>query len=129
MRRGRPDAVHQYRVAARRLRSVLQAFEPLVDEVWARSLRAELGWIASVLSQARDREVLEERFTDAIRLLPTDVDGAAAEATITDGSGAVRVMKLSVGEVGSGAAVELDGTNIKAGQRVILRGGIIQHAR
>jgi CHAD domain-containing protein len=78
VRRGRPDAVHQYRVAARRLRSVLQAFEPLVDEVWARSLRAELGWIASVLSQARDREVLEERFTNAIRMLPTDVDGAAA---------------------------------------------------
>ncbi len=78
VRRGRPDAVHQYRVAARRLRSVLQAFEPLVDEVWARSLRAELGWIASVLSQARDREVLEERLTDALRMLPSDVDGAAA---------------------------------------------------
>ncbi|MFL6181308.1 MAG: CHAD domain-containing protein [Actinomycetes bacterium] len=77
-----PDAVHQYRVAARRLRSVLQAFESLVDEQWARAMRAELGWIASVLSQARDREVLEARLVDAVRNLPIDVDGAAALVTI-----------------------------------------------
>ena len=77
-----PDAVHQYRVAARRLRSVLQAFEPLVDEHWAQATREELGWIASVLSQARDREVLEARLVDAVRRLPVDVDGAAALVTI-----------------------------------------------
>ena len=73
-----PDAVHQYRVAARRLRSVLQAFAPLVDEQWSNTLRAELGWIATTLSQSRDREVLEARLIDAIRTLPIDVDGAAA---------------------------------------------------
>ncbi len=67
VRRHLPDAVHQYRVAARRLRSVLQAFGPLVDAEWARSLRTELGWIASVLSQSRDREVLEARLVDAVR--------------------------------------------------------------
>lgn len=73
-----PDAVHQYRVAARRLRSVLQAFGPLVDSHWAGALRGELGWIASVLSGARDREVLEARLIDAVRMLPIDVDGAPA---------------------------------------------------
>lgn len=73
-----PDAVHQYRVAARRLRSVLQAFAPLVDEEWARDLRAELGWIANTLSQSRDREVLEARLVAAVRTLPSEVDGAAA---------------------------------------------------
>jgi CHAD domain-containing protein len=77
-----PDAVHQYRVAARRLRSVLQAFEPLVDPAWARLTRDELGWIASVLSQARDREVLEARLVEAVRNLPIDVDGAGALVTI-----------------------------------------------
>lgn len=82
VRRNRPDAVHQFRVAARRLRSVLQAFAPLVDEDWSRELRAELGWIASVLSQARDREVLEERLTEAVRALPAEVDGAAALVAI-----------------------------------------------
>lgn len=78
IRRQLPDSVHQYRVAARRLRSVLQAFAPLVDQTWADHVRAELGWIATTLSQSRDREVLEERLTDAVRALPPEVDGAAA---------------------------------------------------
>jgi CHAD domain-containing protein len=82
VRRHLPDAVHQYRVAARRLRSVLQAFGPLVDDEWARSLRTELGWIASVLSQSRDREVLEARLVDAVRALPPEVDSAAALVAI-----------------------------------------------
>jgi CHAD domain-containing protein len=82
VRRELPDAVHQYRVAARRLRSVLQAFAPLVDERWASEMRTELGWIASTLSQSRDREVLEARLVDAVRALPVDLDGAATLATI-----------------------------------------------
>ena len=82
IRRHLPDSVHQYRVAARRLRSVLQAFGPLVDDTWARPLRTELGWIANVLSQSRDREVQEDRLINAIRLLPSEVDGAAALVAI-----------------------------------------------
>ena len=82
VRRRLPDGVHQYRVAARRLRSVLQAFSPLVDDEWARALRAELGWIAGTLSQSRDREVLEARLIDAVRALPPEVDGAAALSLI-----------------------------------------------
>lgn len=58
-----------------------------------------------------------------------EAGGDAAEATITDGGGTVRIMDLSVGEVGSGAAIEVDNTDVKAGQRVILRCVIIQHAR
>ncbi|HEX5017121.1 MAG TPA: CYTH and CHAD domain-containing protein [Actinomycetes bacterium] len=82
VRRQLPDAVHQYRVAARRLRSVLQAFLPLVDEEWARHLREELDWIASVMGQSRDREVLEQRLVDAVRTLPAEVDAAAALVAI-----------------------------------------------
>jgi len=82
VRRHQPDSVHQFRVAARRLRSVLQAFGPLVDEAWARPLRTELGWIANVLGQSRDREVLEARLINAIRALPPEIDGAAALVTI-----------------------------------------------
>lgn len=58
-----------------------------------------------------------------------EAGGDAAEATITDGGGTVRIMDLSVGEVGSGAAIEVDNTDVKAGQRVILRGAIMQHAK
>lgn len=82
VRRHQPDSVHQYRVAARRLRSVLQAFGPLVDDTWARALRTELGWVADVLSQSRDREVLEARLLNAVRALPPEIDGAAALVAI-----------------------------------------------
>ena len=84
VRQGLPDSVHQFRVAARRLRSGCQAFSPLLDEEWAEHLRGELGWIADVLGAARDREVLERRLFAAIRQLPLDVDRAAAFVAVQD---------------------------------------------
>ena len=84
VRQGMPDSVHQFRVTARRLRSGLQAFGPLLDEGWARHNRGELGWIAGVLSAARDREVLEERLFAAIRGLPGELDRAAAFVAVQD---------------------------------------------
>lgn len=61
VRRDLPDAVHQMRVAARRLRSGLKAFGPLVDSDWSGHLRDELAWAAGELGAARDTEVLLER--------------------------------------------------------------------
>ncbi|MBV9293330.1 MAG: CYTH and CHAD domain-containing protein [Frankiales bacterium] len=78
VRRGLPDSVHQMRVAARRLRSALKTFGPLVDDVWAKSLRAELKWVADSLGAARDNEVLLARLLTAIDALPPeDVVGSA----------------------------------------------------
>jgi len=54
-------AVHQMRVACRRLRSDLRTFSPLLREAWARPLRTELGWLAEMLGAARDAEVLRAR--------------------------------------------------------------------
>lgn len=61
VRRDQHDAVHQMRVAARRLRSGLKVFAPLVDREWADGLRAELAWVAGTLGDYRDAEVLLER--------------------------------------------------------------------
>jgi len=61
VRRGLPDAVHQVRVAARRLRSILRTFDPLLDHAWAEALENELAWLASEMGVIRDSEVLEER--------------------------------------------------------------------
>jgi CHAD domain-containing protein len=61
VRRDLPDSVHQMRVAARRLRSGLRVFAPLVEETWSRHLRDELGWAASELGLSRDSEVLLAR--------------------------------------------------------------------
>ncbi len=61
VRRDLPDSVHQMRVAARRLRSGLKAFEPMLDVEWSDALRADLGWIAGELGVSRDTEVLQAR--------------------------------------------------------------------
>ncbi|MFF5052352.1 CHAD domain-containing protein [Micromonospora sp. NPDC000663] len=68
-------AVHQMRVACRRLRSDLRTFQPLVRKSWSRPLRDELHWLAGVLGAARDAEVLRERLrgtADADPLSPLD---------------------------------------------------------
>ncbi|MBF9134253.1 CYTH and CHAD domain-containing protein [Plantactinospora sp. S1510] len=56
-------AVHQMRVGCRRLRSDLRTFGPLVRKAWARPLRDELKWLAGILGQARDAEVLRARLS------------------------------------------------------------------
>ena len=84
VRRDLPDAVHQFRVAARRLRSGLQAFRPLVDDEWSRHLRTELGWIANTLGAARDAEVLEDHLFVAIRDLPAELDRPAGLVAVQD---------------------------------------------
>lgn len=61
VRRQAPDAVHQMRVACRRLRSDLRTFSPLLAGRWARPLRDELSWLADELGAARDLEVLRAR--------------------------------------------------------------------
>ena len=82
VRRGQPDAVHQMRVACRRLRSALKVFEPLVEPTWSRPLREELGWLAGALGAARDGEVLEERLLAALAALPDTADAAAGAAVV-----------------------------------------------
>lgn len=57
------DAVHQMRVAGRRLRSALTTYRPLFDRDVTEPIRAELKWLGTVLGPARDLEVLRERLT------------------------------------------------------------------
>jgi CHAD domain-containing protein len=61
VRRDLPDSVHQMRVAARRLRSALATFAPLLDPAAALPLKEELKWLASELGAIRDTEVMLER--------------------------------------------------------------------
>jgi CHAD domain-containing protein len=80
LRRGGDDAVHKMRVAARRLRSALHTFAPLLDDQWTAGLRDELKWLADSLGQARDSEVqLERLLADLERLPPELVVGPVRE--------------------------------------------------
>jgi CHAD domain-containing protein len=72
-----PRAVHQARVATRRLRSDLRTFEPFLDEQWATRLRGELRWLTSELGAVRDIEVMRDRLRGhAEQLAPSDADTA-----------------------------------------------------
>ncbi len=55
------QAIHQTRVATRRLRSDLKTFGAVLDPVWLRHTRSELKWIGSVLGAVRDIDVLDKR--------------------------------------------------------------------
>ncbi|MFC5754571.1 CHAD domain-containing protein [Actinomadura rugatobispora] len=60
------DAVHRMRVATRRMRSVLQSYRPVLDRERTDPLREELKWLAAVLGEVRDLEVLRMRFTERV---------------------------------------------------------------
>src|SRR5438034_3305626 len=79
VRTGRdPEAVHQARVATRRLRSNLRTFGPLLDVEWTEPLRSELAWLATGLGAVRDREVLLERLRERAKSLPASDQRSAA---------------------------------------------------
>lgn len=59
-----PDAVHQARVSARRLRSGLKVYGDLLRGSTPTRLRDELGWYAGLLSPSRDDEVFAAQLAD-----------------------------------------------------------------
>jgi len=82
VRRDLPDSVHQMRVAARRLRSTLRTFAPLLLPEAADPLRAELKWLASELGVIRDTEVMISRLDLHAGLLADEADTARARAAV-----------------------------------------------
>ena len=67
-----PEAVHQARVATRRIRSTLRTFSKLLDEEWTDRLRDDLKWLANLLGEVRDTDVLLERFSEHLAALPAE---------------------------------------------------------
>ncbi|MFJ6674502.1 CHAD domain-containing protein [Actinosynnema sp. NPDC091369] len=83
VRRGEDDAVHQMRVATRRMRSALQAFGTIVERDDTRQLTDELKWLAGVLGEARDLEVLRARFSEAVEELDDELVLGPVKAQLT----------------------------------------------
>lgn len=71
-RTGGAEGVHQMRVAARRLRSVLGTYGDLLPPGTAR-LRPELRWLGSALGAARDAEVMGERLRSLLEEQPEEL--------------------------------------------------------
>jgi CHAD domain-containing protein len=83
VRRDVPDAVHQMRVSARRMRSALQAFGRVIDRERTRELTAELKWVAGELGGARDAEVMAERFAALLTAVPDELKLGPVDAAFT----------------------------------------------
>jgi CHAD domain-containing protein len=102
-----PRAVHQARVATRRLRSDLRTFEPFLDEKWATGLRGELRWLTAELGAVRDIEVMRDRLRGHAEQLPPseadtvgqvlrrlDADREAARVTLLSSMRSARYAQL-----------------------------------
>jgi CHAD domain-containing protein/uncharacterized protein YjbK len=73
------EGVHQARVGARRLRSDLHTFGPLLDAKRVESIRDELKWLGQELGAVRDADVLLERLHHESGDLSRQVDRDAAD--------------------------------------------------
>lgn len=82
-----PEAVHQARVATRRLRSDMRTLRPVLDERWANVIDRELRWLAGLLGELRDADVLQERLGRRLEMLDeTDQEvGAQLVAALDTG--------------------------------------------
>jgi CHAD domain-containing protein len=83
VRRDEPDAVHQLRVASRRLRSALQAHRSLLDRERTEPVVDALRAFGQALAPARDAEVLRERIAAGLAALPPELRLGHAEAFAT----------------------------------------------
>ena len=73
VRSGDADAVHDMRVATRRLRSTLRTFAPVLDAAVIDGLDGELKWLAEALGKVRDLDVLADRLAAAVAELPPEL--------------------------------------------------------
>jgi CHAD domain-containing protein len=101
-----PEAIHQARVATRRLRSDLKTLEPLLDPATATWMRDELAWAGDLLGSVRDTDVLIdviEELATTRGLEPTAVSAIVKEfeddrrryhAELVDGLGSRRYVEL-----------------------------------
>lgn len=77
-----PEALHQARVATRRLRSDLKTLRPMLDPPEMIWMRDELAWIGGLLGSVRDTDVL----IDGIEGLATEhgLEPTAVSAIVTE---------------------------------------------
>src|SRR5262245_34723010 len=75
-RSGDVEAVHQLRVAARRLRSTLQLFTPLLPAASVGATTEGLGWLGRGIGSVRDLDVLALAVSARGRRLPDDARAA-----------------------------------------------------
>jgi CHAD domain-containing protein len=84
---GHPEGVHQVRVAARRMRSVLATYRSVLPPE-AEGLRAELSWLGGSLGVARDTEVMGARLRALVDDQPAELVVGPVRRRLDDEVGA-----------------------------------------
>src|SRR5262249_14534957 len=82
VRRDEPDAVHQMRVASRRLRSTLRSFGKILRRGDTGRLAGELKWLGDLLGEARDDEVLAGHLQAHLRQMPAELVVGPVQARV-----------------------------------------------
>ncbi|VVD73571.1 CHAD domain-containing protein [Pandoraea fibrosis] len=77
-----PEAIHQLRIATRRLRALIDVFSPWLKPRWHRRLKAELRWLGHTMGPARDADVLATMTLPALRTEHPDIDWPAIDAHV-----------------------------------------------
>ena len=99
LREGTPDALHDARAVARRIRSVLAVYSALFSSASTRQLRAELQQYGAVLGRARDLEVLKTRLAGQLVEEPEEYASAAAARIEAEFSSALPSALADVAEL------------------------------
>jgi CHAD domain-containing protein len=73
VRRDEYDAVHQMRVATRRLRGTLRSFGDVIPRAETERLAGELKWLGGMLGPARDGEVLPAHLHASLDTVPVEL--------------------------------------------------------
>jgi len=84
VRAGHPESVHRLRIAARRLRSALSTFRPILDRTLTDPVQEELRWLGQSLAPARDAQVLREHLLALASSEPEELVIGSAVTRIDD---------------------------------------------
>lgn len=77
-----PDAVHDMRVALRRLRATLKSYASVLAPPAGPALEGELRWLGALLGAVRDTDVMGQRLAEAIAGEPPELVVGPVEARI-----------------------------------------------
>ena len=93
-----PEALHQCRVALRRLRSAISIFRSVIPGDGPQRMKEELRWLAAVLGQARNVDVLLTKATDTdlVSKLKTARDTVYRDAIEALNSSRARALMLDL---------------------------------
>jgi CHAD domain-containing protein len=100
-REGDVDAVHDMRVAVRRLRTTLRTFRSRWDRAWVESVRGELKWLGEQLGGVRDAQVMARRLDKAVHAEPAELVLGPVAADIhrrfaTEGTAALDALRRAL---------------------------------